>query len=316
MTLIEINTNKIANISKEKLDEYYLKLLEKTEYMTKENMHYFSHCTHLSTKRKISDSGKLLGNSTEMPLRAPFAGNKRIKGVWFEMQPKQLPKYSPYGTKRLIIPADKFMLHMSSKNSNGCMKDAHQYSDDSNDEDEDDYDDNINENDDEILDKDMNDKNKTPLIRGEHHLNLAHGLLVKAKQMNDLQGLHETLENKQDTCFVEELTVEETDVSLGVDNSHTGSLPWCKEAIIEGSKGQIEHTRIEDIALETKRNGYHNAENSEEDKRGGDICFTEKATYAAKTESSIKESEKILQNLNLNSERVDMLKVQPNTIKK
>lgn len=52
------------------------------------------------------------------------------------------------------------------------------------------------------------------------------------------------------------------------------------------------------------------------DKRGGDICVPEKATDVAKTESSIKESEKILQNLNLNPERVDMLKVQPNTIKK
>ncbi|XP_071135307.1 uncharacterized protein [Mytilus edulis] len=335
MTIIDINTNKMANISKEKLDEYYLNLLEKTEYMTKENMHYFSHCTHLSTKRKISDSGKLLGNSTEMPLRAPLAGNKRIKGVWFEMQPKQLPKYSPYGTKRLIIPADKFMLHMCTKDSNGCVKDAHQYSDDSNDEDEDeDDDDNINEYDDEPFEKDVNKNNDTPSIRGEHHLNLAHGLHVKAKQINELHGLHETLKNKQDTCIAEELTVEETDASLGVNNSHTGSLPLCKEDIIEGSKGQIEHTTNEDIALETKKecelrpnhdeilmlkfeqNGYHNAENSEEDKRGGDICVPEKATYVAKTESSIKEPEKILQNLNLNPERVDMLKVQPNTIKK
>ncbi|VDH90908.1 Hypothetical predicted protein [Mytilus galloprovincialis] len=241
----------MANISKEKLDEYYLKLLKKTEYMTKENMYYFSHCTHLSIKRKICDSGKLLGNSTDMPLRAPLAGNTRLEGVWFELQPKQLPKYSPYGTKRLIIPADKFMLHMCTKNSNGCVKDAHQYSDDSNDEDDDD--DDINEYDDEPFEKDMNDNNDTPFIRSEHHLNLAHGLHVKAKQMNELHGLHETLENKQDTCIAEELTVEETDASLGVDNSHTGSLPLCKEDIIEGSKGQIEHTTNEDIALETKK---------------------------------------------------------------
>ncbi|XP_063401948.1 uncharacterized protein LOC134686202 [Mytilus trossulus] len=209
MTIIDINTNKMANISKEKLDEYYLKLLEKTEYMNKENMHYFSHCTHLSLKRKICDSGKLLGNSTEMPLRAPLAGNKRIKGVWFEMQPKQLPKYSPYGTKRLIIPADKFMLHMCTKKSDGCVKDALQYSDDSNDEDDDD---NINEYDDEPLEKDMNDNNDTPFIRSEHHLSFAHGLHVKAKQMNELHGLNETLENKKDSYSAAELT--ETVASL------------------------------------------------------------------------------------------------------
>ncbi|VDI62860.1 Hypothetical predicted protein [Mytilus galloprovincialis] len=220
---------------------------------------------------------------------------------------------------------------MCTKNSNGCVKDAHQYSDDSNDEDDDDV--NINEYDDVPYEKDMNDNNDTPFIRSEHHLNLAHGLHVKAQQMKDLQGLHETLENMKDSYSTEELTVEETNVSLGVDNSHTGSLPLCKEDIIEGSKGQIEHTTNEDIALETKKecelrpnhdeilmlkfeqNGYHNAENSEEDKRGGDICVSEKATDVAKTESSVKESEKILQNLNLNPERVDMLKVQPNTIK-
>ncbi|CAG2249872.1 unnamed protein product [Mytilus edulis] len=223
-----------------------------------------------------------------MPLRAPLAGNKRIKGVWFEMQPKQLPKYSPYGTKRLIIPADKFMLHMCTKDSNGCVKDAHQYSDDSNDEDDDD--DNINEYDDEPFEKDVNKNNDTPSIRGEHHLNLAHGLHVKAKQINELHGLHETLKNKQDTCIAEELTDK-------------------KECELRPNHDEI-------LILKFEQNGYHNAENSEEDKRGGDICVPEKATVVAKTESSIKESEKILQNLNLNPERVDMLKVQPNTIKK
>ncbi|CAC5401513.1 unnamed protein product [Mytilus coruscus] len=133
---------------------------------------------------------------------------------------------------------------------NGSVKDTHHHSDNDDDDNDDNDDDDDeeeeeeeeeeedNEDDDDTFEKDTNYSSDIPHIRSEQHLNLEHGL--HEKQMNELQGLHETSEEKKYKYIAEELTE-----NVKCYQVHT-------EDINDESKGKIEHRKNEDIALKTK----------------------------------------------------------------
>ncbi|KAL4235609.1 hypothetical protein ACF0H5_004005 [Mactra antiquata] len=98
--------------SKAMLDEYWDKLLKKADDNEQEEIKFFLHCTTLNGKKSILKCGRLNGGTTTLPDRAPLASYLGMKGIWFAIAPRELPRRSPYGTQRMKFRVRDIMTYL------------------------------------------------------------------------------------------------------------------------------------------------------------------------------------------------------------
>lgn len=101
-----------SGTSRDTLEEYWNKLLEKADYFEKEEIKFFYHCTSLTGKRSIMHCKQLNGGKTDLPAKAPLASYDGLKGVWLAISSKDLPNRSPYGTQRMVFRVKDIFTYM------------------------------------------------------------------------------------------------------------------------------------------------------------------------------------------------------------
>ena len=93
-----------SKTSLETLDFYWDSVLKIVEFgCEREEIKFLIHCTTLTGKKLIKESGRLIGGSTDLPARAPLASYTGLKGIWMALSPMELPTRSPYGTQQMIF---------------------------------------------------------------------------------------------------------------------------------------------------------------------------------------------------------------------
>lgn len=97
------------------LDEYWEKLLKKADDYEQEEIKFFIHSTTLTGKKSIQKSERLNGGMTDLPARAPLASYCGLKGIWFAMSNRELPRRSPYGTQRMKFRVRDIMTYLGRK---------------------------------------------------------------------------------------------------------------------------------------------------------------------------------------------------------
>ena len=105
----------IPGLTKETLDEYWEELLEKAKMNSKEEIHFFYHCTSIKAKADIVENGVILGSPTDMPVFSPLASYKGLIGTWFAVSSRELPSKSPYGSQRALFKVNEFMTYLSTE---------------------------------------------------------------------------------------------------------------------------------------------------------------------------------------------------------
>jgi hypothetical protein len=112
-----------SQTSKEVLNDFWGKLLEKADYCEKEEIKFFLHCTTLTGKKSIMKSGRLYGGQTGLPARAPLASYDDLKGIWLAISSKDLPRRSPYGTQRMVFRVRDIMTYLGTDLKEGSESD-------------------------------------------------------------------------------------------------------------------------------------------------------------------------------------------------